>query len=519
MSKPTDSPDEKTVECHARRHMSARAFQAYDAMVATAKAGQAKRVREGKPAGDLIFSGRMTTLANKINCSTDVAREGLKELVAGEWLIPLQEQGEGGQRRNNWSGTWATYQYKVLEHFDFLQKHPDKCPEQFYGEDGKPNRTKPDERNKRISPLNILRRNLIRSLGEEFAAKESDFINKLSADDIRNILHGIPWGMLPPGERLRAVQVPDPVPETPDAATVSETPDTVHGAQVPPCREIPMRPVSGNPDTTVSETPDTTVSGNPVTRFVLSAGGIKPVLPSCLPSGGRQAGASTSTKTKTMDEEQAEAESAYLADKERNWKKFLAGAKKLDAYRAVYLSHEEEELMRKQVDRFGWEPVLDGLECWADERKPPIEERDYGRWKCWVDEGGDFLAEAVKRYNERRRRNEWNETTQKRRVAIKTINDANNNGRLFVKSEWSFGQSDTEKVNKSLLRGCTSPSLTDIDAHMPFLQDFLIRFELWNVLCNGAPVPDRFTLEGWDEWVTDNRNDIAEQKDQIKSGK
>lgn len=68
MTNPANNSDHKTT-CVARRHLEASLYVTYDAMLATAKAGRKKRIAEGKPPGDLIFSGTMATLANKTNRS------------------------------------------------------------------------------------------------------------------------------------------------------------------------------------------------------------------------------------------------------------------------------------------------------------------------------------------------------------------------------------------------------------------------------------------------------------------
>ena len=131
-----DTKPEKEFACHARRHMDAE-FRVYDAMMAVAISGwnQAKekgKWPDGRPWAEtdpLICYARVYTLANMTDRSATQVDEALDKLE-GKWAIPTTDD----QRRKA-GGKFTTYAYVMLEHADYVAKHPDHCPALRYNPD------------------------------------------------------------------------------------------------------------------------------------------------------------------------------------------------------------------------------------------------------------------------------------------------------------------------------------------------------------------------------------------------
>ena len=110
------SPAPRTFQCHARRHLTAPEFMAYDAIVAMAKSAEG--------IGELIFYGKVTTVANYIDRSRETANTLMSSLERKGWLV-----ADGEQQR--WrGGRFGTRRYVVMEHDEFAEDH--SCPPPRY---------------------------------------------------------------------------------------------------------------------------------------------------------------------------------------------------------------------------------------------------------------------------------------------------------------------------------------------------------------------------------------------------
>lgn len=225
--------ENEVMMCSAQRHMDIEFF-AYNSMLATAKAGQNKREGEGKPRGELIYSGSIFKLANKINRTDTQTSKAVEKLVHAGWLVVIQEQ------RRNALGVWSTAQYRVVEHSEFARTH--ECPPEKYvkvkGERwtlAKPGKAAPGLRRANMRRLVKL------DLPDAWLDMLADAIEAKKA------------------ERARAdTGNPVPVPDTGNPATVTAPTQEI---LCPPTQEILPRTDTGNPVVT-----DT---GNPATRFAL----------------------------------------------------------------------------------------------------------------------------------------------------------------------------------------------------------------------------------------------------------
>jgi hypothetical protein len=130
-------PPEK---CHAQRHMSPSVFATYNAMLGHAKAGQNKRAARGEAAGELIFFGKLTTLANATNRSDETEGINVAWLEEQHWIVAKQES----QRR--WHGDWSSNEYRVVEHGEYSAGHHD-CPPYRYTPEGDEPEDRPVTRN------------------------------------------------------------------------------------------------------------------------------------------------------------------------------------------------------------------------------------------------------------------------------------------------------------------------------------------------------------------------------------
>lgn len=111
--------------CHERRHMTASEFVTYDTMRAMAKKNKAST------ANDLVFYGRLTTLANYTNRSVETERTNIESLVEKGWLLDAD--------RTRWrGGLWGTNRYLVAEHKWYVTHakqyatKPTECPAYRY---------------------------------------------------------------------------------------------------------------------------------------------------------------------------------------------------------------------------------------------------------------------------------------------------------------------------------------------------------------------------------------------------
>jgi hypothetical protein len=111
--------------CHERRHMTASEFVTYDTMRAMAKSNRASTLKE------LVFYGRLTTLANYTNRSEETERLNIKSLVTKGWLIPAA--------RTRWRrGMWGTNRFDIAEHDWYINNakqyadDPSECPPPRY---------------------------------------------------------------------------------------------------------------------------------------------------------------------------------------------------------------------------------------------------------------------------------------------------------------------------------------------------------------------------------------------------
>jgi len=103
-------------QCFARRHMGAAQFLTYNTMLAVSLAGREEN--EGK----LIFKAGAYWLANANNRSVNQEREALAKLEESGWIVNVRKKLMG----TNW--------YEVIEHEEFLLKHPNSCPPNRYAD-------------------------------------------------------------------------------------------------------------------------------------------------------------------------------------------------------------------------------------------------------------------------------------------------------------------------------------------------------------------------------------------------
>src|ERR1700730_5423143 len=93
----------KGEECHPRRHMTASEYVTYDAMTAMAKTNKASTPN------DIVFYGRLTTLANHTNRSVWTERQNIASLDKKGWVITAA--------RTRWhGGMWGTNRYTMVDH-------------------------------------------------------------------------------------------------------------------------------------------------------------------------------------------------------------------------------------------------------------------------------------------------------------------------------------------------------------------------------------------------------------------
>src|SRR5713226_2259483 len=116
--------DKPPLECRgkhaAKRHMPPWVFVTYDTVLGMAIYGRDQRIEKGEPAGDLIFHGKLTTLANAHARSDDSESRAVAWLVENNWLLDLNDK----QRR--WrGGKWTSFEYLVLEHDERSARYSD----------------------------------------------------------------------------------------------------------------------------------------------------------------------------------------------------------------------------------------------------------------------------------------------------------------------------------------------------------------------------------------------------------
>jgi hypothetical protein len=74
------------------------------------------------------------------------------------------------------------------------------------------------------------------------------------------------------------------------------------------------------------------------------------------------------------------------------WQEFTQGLGKIDDLRGTVPSTAEKTALLKQMGIYSVAKLLDAISTWAEERRPRIEGRDFGRMTCWLDECGPYLA-------------------------------------------------------------------------------------------------------------------------------
>jgi hypothetical protein len=325
---------ENEFPCAAQRHMDIEFF-AYNSMLATAKAGQKKRIAEGKPPGALIFSGALFKLANKINRSKEQASKAVERLERVGWLVLIQDH-----RRNN-RGGWSTVEYRVVEHEEFARTND--CPPEKY----------------------------IKVKGDRWAlAKPGKAAPGLRRANARRLLpHDLPdaWlDMLADAlEAKKAERNPtdtgNPVPE--QAAVPPPTQEIL----CPPTQEILSRADTGNPVPT-----DT---GNPVIRFALGSASLLSAPPTCPPTENETGGQAGDDQDFPLDEK-----TNTTADSEQRWKRFIdatEGNLPEELQRATPLP-EGKRVVLAQLDECGGDmyaarSLTSRIDDWAENRKPKLE--------------------------------------------------------------------------------------------------------------------------------------------------
>lgn len=130
--KPTDKTP--TFTCVARRHLSASLFKTYDAMVGLATYWQNQREANGEPRGPLTFSGAAWNLANRNDRNESIERDNITNLEELGWVVATHEE----QRRRSRTGAFATNEWRIIEHGEFVAAHPNSCPPPRYDAEGKP---------------------------------------------------------------------------------------------------------------------------------------------------------------------------------------------------------------------------------------------------------------------------------------------------------------------------------------------------------------------------------------------
>jgi hypothetical protein len=52
-------------------------------------------------------------------------------------------------------------------------------------------------------------------------------------------------------------------------------------------------------------------------------------------------------------------------------------------------TEEERDKVLAQLDEIGADNLCDAIDDWVDMQSPPIHTLQYGRWKRWLETGGD----------------------------------------------------------------------------------------------------------------------------------
>jgi hypothetical protein len=114
--------DQKTNElkitCVERRHLSGALFMTYNALRALAEKNRAESNTD-----ELVVTVSYETLANMNNRNRSQEIKAMKKLVSLGWIVRLSEVQERYA-----GGNWKRNRYRVLNHDEFFQAHPDSCP-------------------------------------------------------------------------------------------------------------------------------------------------------------------------------------------------------------------------------------------------------------------------------------------------------------------------------------------------------------------------------------------------------
>jgi hypothetical protein len=106
----------KPEDCYESRHLEASDYKIYDLMCAAAPLKDGKRI---------FYASVEGWLCNAANQSRSAVDRTLDRLEAAGWIISL-----GRTRRPN--GTETPNAYEVLDHDQFIAKHPGTCPPYIY---------------------------------------------------------------------------------------------------------------------------------------------------------------------------------------------------------------------------------------------------------------------------------------------------------------------------------------------------------------------------------------------------
>jgi len=349
VSKPTGDIKPEKITCVPRRHLSIAAFKTYDAMCAMVAKNP-----------DRICWAPAGKLANWNDRSPDSERSALTELEREGWIIPTHS----GLRRKS-DGNFTSNEYRVLTHEEFVAAHPGSCPAPKYDE-----RTgRPLKRGRAPRPLERINvRKILESTGVTFEGEPTRLLDFL-------------------GDRIHEKK-----------SSVTENPATEKRKTVTEESATEKPTVTDNPVTTVTESSVTTVTENPVTSSFSELG--KESL--------NQKATIQPSITKSESERtdgRAAVPRVPSSLKDNQWDEFLKRAKEGGSATSGWVLYGETEAkVRRAVKEYGVDAVLDAVEDWAEERRPPVSGLDHP-WPVFLREAEDDIREYAKAHAEWKQKN------------------------------------------------------------------------------------------------------------------
>jgi len=358
--------------CTAQRHMDIEFF-AYNSMLATAKAGQKKRIAEGKPPGELTYSGSIFKLANKINRSDTQTTKAVEKLIRSGWLVLIQDQ------RRNSRGGWSTAEYRIVEHEEYARTHPHDCPPEKY----------------------------IKVKGDRWAlAKPGKAAPGLRRANARKLLpHDLPdaWlDMLADALEAKKAERACNRADTGNPTTATDTGNPATAEQ--PTQETLPRPTQETLPRTDTGFPMMTDTGFPTTRFAFESAIASPAN-SCLPAKdappkGGQAGEAGFLKDELNP---AQRWRAFKRANCANLPESLQGAEPENDDRQELLAL----LSSLEAEGMGAEEFCEAITTVEEKQSPPLDTLQYHRWSRILDTGLSAEVESKIEHEQWLRKNKF----------------------------------------------------------------------------------------------------------------